>query len=104
MADAPRLERYVRSAGEWMPFKMYNYDISQSCNSHVARVQIYVSTACLGGWFSTAGGVRAPTLVLKSPHINVVTYGCSCSIMSSTWDVACSSIILRLDKDDVGGR
>ena len=67
-------------------------------------MQIYVSTVVLSGWPSSRVGVRLPILVLKSPQITVVNWGCKWSNVSSIYSVACVSCMLRFFSDAVGGR
>jgi hypothetical protein len=48
-------------------------------------------------------GVKLPVRLLKSPHIITVSYGYAKSIISSTYYVACYSVIFRNFSDDYGG-
>lgn len=48
-------------------------------------------------------GILFPIRVLKSPHINVVSYGCMVSSNFSISNVACVSCIFLLLSEVVGG-
>ena len=47
--------------------------------------------------------MQSPIRALKSPHINVVSWGWMVSKIVSSCVVACSSVIFRLVRDVVGG-
>ena len=59
--------------------------------------------AYLGGCSYSRSGILEPIRALKSPHINVVSWGCKVSNTVSICVVACSSVILRFVRDVVGG-
>ena len=62
-----------------------------------------VSDTVRAGWTLSKSGIRVPTLALKSPHTNVVSYGCILSMTSDRRVVACASVMSRRVRDDVGG-
>jgi hypothetical protein len=48
-------------------------------------------------------GILSPIRALKSPHIKVVSWGCTVSNTVSSCEVACISVIFLLVRDVVGG-
>jgi hypothetical protein len=71
---------------------------------HFARGHTKVSCEDRGGWSMSRDGVCVPILALKSPQTMVVSWGCTWSSTSSSWAVACYSVMLRRAREDVGGR
>jgi hypothetical protein len=66
-------------------------------------VHIYWSTAVRGGWSSSKVGLRLPILVLKSPQITVVNWGCSWSSVLAMCSAAEVSVMFLFFNDAVGG-
>lgn len=56
-----------------------------------------------GGCSESSSGVLLPIRALKSPHIYVVSCGCTVSSNVSTLDVAWTSCIFLLVSEVVGG-
>jgi hypothetical protein len=82
---------------------MYSSYFSQNLINHVARLHVNVSLTVISGWGGSRWGLRWPILVLKSPHMMVVSCGWSVSIMFSSWVVAYSSVMSLRFREDVGG-
>ena len=87
-----------------MPVRMYNWNMLQNAINHFARGHICISQVVRGGWIILRDGVNVPILVLKSPHTKVSSCGWRCSNTFSSWEVAWPSVMLRLVKEELGGR
>jgi hypothetical protein len=86
-----------------MPFSINNSYYSHSCKNQGARWQTYVSMACLCGCSVSRLGLPVPILALKSPHMNVTSWGWRMSNTFSSLVVAWDSSMRRLVSEVVGG-
>jgi hypothetical protein len=69
----------------------------------LARWQTCESTESRGGCSHSRSGIYVPVRVLKSPHMNVVSWGWRVSRSSSIRVVASASCMCRLASDVFGG-